>query len=178
MISSRLVLGTISENAGTPVEVVVKMHDYVTLHKDANSVDKIVDKDPTNQHETTAESEEDKLEDIVAFLNCYVDKEETAGNPSLRSDVPSLRSDVKYLLKLVAEVKVLQPLSSNVQVQLALSHCRSLIASLQERDALQQQRDALQQQRDANQQQRDANQQQKDALLSKNACASAKEGCA
>jgi hypothetical protein len=154
MLSNRLVLGTLGENAGTPVEVVAKMHDCVTLNKDTNSVDKTVDKDPKNQHETTVESKEDKREEIITILNFCLDNEETAGL------IPSIRSDAKDLLKLVAEVGVLQPLSSDDEAQLVIL-MKALDAIEQKINALQQEKDALQQQM---QQEKDAMQQEVDAI--------------
>jgi predicted DNA binding protein len=80
-----MVLNTDSENAGTQATC-----DGMTPRGNAtldniNSVDKVVDKDPKNQHEDTDKSQEDKPKETVVSLNSC------------------LASDSKKVSKLVAE---------------------------------------------------------------------------
>jgi chromosome segregation ATPase len=127
--SIRTVLDTINEKAGSPTVVVVKMHDYATLEKAANSVDKIVDKDPKKQHEDTVKSKEGNLEEAIAGLNSR------------------LSSYEKQILKLA--------LSSNVEAQPAIllkASIETLNAQKQLINAMQQQINAMQQEKNAKQQ--------------------------
>jgi hypothetical protein len=97
-----MALQTIDENARTSAVFVNKTHGDVTWdNANSNSVDKVMDKDPVNQHEDAVKGQKDKLEETVAGLNSR------------------LSSDSKHIFKLVAEKVVLQPLYSNVVAQLA-----------------------------------------------------------
>jgi hypothetical protein len=107
--SSRLVLKTINDNAGTPAVVVDMAHGDVSFGKAANSVDKIVDKDPKNQHE-------------AAVKNIIEDEVSKNHEDTVEDGLASrIRSNAKQILKWVAE-KGEQPPSSNVEArQLAIA---------------------------------------------------------
>jgi hypothetical protein len=87
-----MVLKTIGENASTTPAAFDDM-----THE--NSVDKVVDMDPKNQHEDTVKGREDKLKEIVVILN------------SCLTSLPCF--------ELVAKKEVLQPLYNDVEAQLA-----------------------------------------------------------